>query len=55
MRLINTTKETQRKAETLSMFLYGEITNTCKHYISAGNYECLAWVKRLCDRYNVLV
>ncbi len=50
-----TTTRTKNRAETLSMWLNGEITKTCKHYISLGESECKCWIKRMEQKYNIFV
>jgi hypothetical protein len=49
-----TTTITKQRAENLSMFVFGEITNVCKYKIQGGEETTLSWIKAIGKKYNVI-
>jgi len=50
-----TTIQTKKRAEQISMFLYGSITFVYVAKIKQGELECSDWIKRLENKYNVII
>ena len=55
MRKQPTTARTKERAEILSLFLFEKITWHCDYYIKEGEAETRDWIKRICDKYHVIV
>ena len=55
MKTTKTTPRTKRRAEALSMHLFGEITSPCQHHINNGEEAAAGWITRICKKYNVTV
>jgi len=50
-----TTARTKERAEILSRFLFEKITWHCAEYIKEGEQATRDWIKRICDKYHVIV
>jgi hypothetical protein len=51
---MKTTTTTKKRAEVLSLFLYGKINDICRIRIEQGEEECSEWIIRLCKKYGVI-
>jgi hypothetical protein len=52
---MKTTITTKKRAEDLSMLLYGEVNFICRIKIEQGEEECSLWISRLCKKAHYLL